>query len=114
MADIDSAIARYYAVCESLSAKQRERVEFARGQASAYLWGRMDSGDRFDSEIGDAFSWAYATVAARMESSAITSRPAIRESWESFRENGTIWDHAGRTLNTVSAYADSARIQHGS
>lgn len=106
MDTVSAYVDRYYAALTALDNAgkhaQRERAEFARGQATAYLWGRIDGGDRFDPVASDAFPWAFGTVQALFELGRITSMGAIRESWECFLKFGEIRDYNRRALDRVS------------
>lgn len=114
--DVRDAIDRYYRVHDSLPQSGRMQAEFMRGQALAYVWGWQDGRSdlhktynlgkitsvyRADSEVADAFSWAYATVVALMEAHTITNRPPIQDAWRSWLEHGEIRDYNGRALDRV-------------
>lgn len=78
-------------------------IETLYSQAIAYVWGWQDAGgDVRDSERATAFGYAYGTVAALYEGSAIGSRPPIQDAWQSFREFGEIRDYNGRALDRVT------------
>jgi hypothetical protein len=100
--DVDAAVARFYAVKETLSPIQAERAEFFRGQGVAYVWGLKDCCNDIDGLVGDAFSWAYGTVVALFEAGKITNHPSIQDSWQSFRRTGAIQDYHGRALDRIT------------
>lgn len=100
MKNLDEFITGYYAVKETLNSLGQESAEFARGQAAAYLWGRMDAGERFESTIGDAFPYAYGIMASRGKADG-SMTVAIREAWSSFRTHGEIRDYNGNALDSL-------------
>jgi hypothetical protein len=97
----EAACARYYRIKETLSPFKQDSAEFARGQASAYVWGRQDAGETFHGFVGDAFAWDYASMRARSDRDN-TLGVGLRDSWESFRAHGEIRDYSGRNLVSES------------
>jgi hypothetical protein len=113
MADINVSdyVDRYYAAIDRVSLVKREGIEFHRGQAIAYIWGRMDGGDRIDPSLGDAFSWAYATVIALFTLELLTNHGSIQSSWDSFvKNNGAILDYNGRRIDTLPVTAIKSEV----
>lgn len=70
-----------------------DTVEYARGQATAYVWGRQDAGESVkDTGYSVEFGEAYAERKRKYETpnNGVGMMPNIQAAFEEWRDTGTI------------------------
>lgn len=81
----------YHALQVRLTASDERTVDFFRGQATAYVWGRQDAGeDARDTGYSIDFGYAYGIHAARYALGEIGCRTNFERAFREFKSTGEV------------------------
>jgi hypothetical protein len=82
---------QYRKLADRLSESDARTVDFLRGQAVSYVWGRQDAGESGrDTAYSNMFGYAYGIQAARFVLGEIGTRTTIENAFLSFRNYGAV------------------------